>query len=471
MGRHPRRVVALVIAGLLATACGARVTDQQVQSLRGTSTGASAADTQTGGPTASAEQSVTPLPGASGDAAGPAAATPGVTTAAAAPADGNGGATDVGVTASTMTLGNVTTLSGPIPGLFAGAVVGTQAVIAYQNSLGGMFGRTFKLDARDDQFDTGQNRAQTEDLVNKVFAIVGSFSVFDDASIEAMDKAGIPDVSAGVSGARRRMANNFSPSSQKDGGAPLAPFNYYKGRFPEEIKAVGTLYGDVPASKAAQVAYKEAAASVGWNFLYDRGYAATETDFTADVVRMRQSGVKLVFLATSETKTLARITKAMKQQNFDVPIVTNAIGYEQQLVTLGGDSVEGMYATLVYTMFAGEDAGRTPEVKLMNQWMQKIKPGYSPDVYALLGWASGRLFFSALQKAGPRATRAQVNDALRKIGPFDSNGLLAPSNPGTKAPATCIVIVQLRHGHYERVDTPASGFRCDLGGYYTPPGG
>jgi ABC-type branched-subunit amino acid transport system substrate-binding protein len=264
------------------------------------------------------------------------------------------------------------------------------------------------------------------------------------------------------------MPNNFSVTPAEDGGAPIAPFNYYKGKFPEEIKAVGTLYGDVPASKAAHDAYLRVGEQVGWKILYNRGYAATETDFTADVVRMRQSGVKIVFLAASEPKTLARITKAMKQQSFDVPIITQAIGYEKQLITLGGDSVEGMYTTILYTMFQGEDSAAMPEVKLMNQWLQKVKPGYSPDVYALLAWASGRLLFTAMQKAGPRATRAQVIDAVRRLGPFDTFGLMAPANPGAKTPATCIVVVQLRHGHYERVDTPPTGFRCDLGGYSSP---
>src|SRR5205823_11626604 len=73
--------------------------------------------------------------------------------ASAAPAGGNGGATDVGVTGESITLGNVSTLSGPIPGLFQGAVLGAQAFAAYANSQGGVFGRRLKVEVRDDQFD------------------------------------------------------------------------------------------------------------------------------------------------------------------------------------------------------------------------------------------------------------------------------------------------------------------------------
>jgi hypothetical protein len=121
---------------------------------------------------------------------------------------------------------------------------------------------------------------------------------------------------------------------------------------------------------------------------------------------------------------------------------------------------------MAWSMFAGEDASQVAEVRLMNQWLQKVKPGYSPDLYALLAWASGRLLFKAMDQVGPHLTRVSVNDALHSSGNFDSNQLLAPADPGKKVPPTCIVITVLRKGHFERVDTPPTGFRCDLGGYF-----
>src|SRR5687768_10582387 len=83
----------------------------------GTSSGGSTAGgTSTGGPTA-----------AGGAATGGSANQTGGST---------GGATDVGVTADTINLGWVGTLTGPVPGIFRGALVGTQAYVNYQNSIG-----------------------------------------------------------------------------------------------------------------------------------------------------------------------------------------------------------------------------------------------------------------------------------------------------------------------------------------------
>jgi hypothetical protein len=156
----------------------------------------------------------------------------------------------------------------------------------------------------------------------------------------------------------------------------------------------------------------------------------------------------------------------MEQQTYRIPMVTIAIGYEHQLIALAGSALNGMYTTLGYRMFIGEDGDQVPEVRLMNEWLQKVKPGYSPDVYALFGWASGRLLFDAMQRVGPRLTRVAVNEALHNSGTFDAHQLLSPSNPGTKSPATCIIVTVLRRDHFERIDSPATGFRCDLGGYF-----
>jgi hypothetical protein len=85
------------------------------------------------------------------------------------------------------------------------------------------------------------------------------------------------------------------------------------------------------------------------------------------------------------------------------------------------------------------------------------------------GWASARLFVQALEAAGPKATRAGVIAALKKIDDFDSNGLLAKTGPASKRPATCYAMVTIKGGKYQRLDPP-SGYRCD-GQFTFAPGG
>src|ERR1700722_12357197 len=57
-----------------------------------------------------------------------------------------------GVTAKSITVGNVSTLSGPVPGLFDGGPFGTEAYFAYVNAHGGVNGRKIEVDGDDDGY-------------------------------------------------------------------------------------------------------------------------------------------------------------------------------------------------------------------------------------------------------------------------------------------------------------------------------
>lgn len=474
--------VLVVLVAFMAGGCGLRVSEtrlaaaRQGQSFNGTNRagGAGGASGATGAGDAGS------VAGTGGDAGGSAgggatggssgsASVGGGGPAAAAPEGGNGGATDVGVTATTITVGNVSTLTGPVPGLFAGAVYGTQAAVAYINSLGGIYGRTLKLEVRDDQFDTGQNRAATIDLIGKAFAFAGSFSLYDDAAVSEIKTSNIVDTSYSLSNTRRAIPNNFSVQPGHKGWR-LGPLNYFKRKFPNAISKVGTVYGDVPASKDSYLGWKQAAESVGYHIVYERGIQPTESQFTADVVRMRNQGVKMVYLSASDYKATARLAKEMAAQNVSVDaFVSGGVAYDPNFITFGGPATNGVYSEQQMSMYDGEDAS-LPEVKLFNDWVNRVKPGYKPDLFAVFGWGSVRLLADALKAAGPKITRASVNDAIRKLGQYDVHGLIAPANPGTKEPPTCYILVRVNNGKFERYDSPPPAFRCGDGGYFRVPG-
>jgi ABC-type branched-subunit amino acid transport system substrate-binding protein len=462
--RTARLVVLLLAVTTLAAGCGARVSEEQVRAAQGASQAATTggASSVEGGTQAGAVADTT---GGDGSTTGAGTSPDGATAAegsaapaSPAPAGGNGGATDVGVTANEIVLGNVATLTGPVPGLFAGAVYGTQAAIAYQNSKGGLFGRKLRLEVRDDQFDTGQNRALTTELTSKAFALVGSFSLYDDAAVDALQKSGIPDFSVPINDSRGKLSNNFSTSPIDPAGGPTGHFEWIQAKFPDAVKSVGSIYGDVPASKAQHLRLQRVAEALGWKFAYTRGYQPTETDFTADVVRMRQSGVKGIYLFAADDKAVARLGNAMKQQGFKPEFVLT--NYQPVAADIAKDAVEGWYGSSSYVPFLDPDEpARTPEVKVMTEWLNKVKPGFKPDLYVVYTWSLARLALQAMEMAGPKLTRVAVQDAVKKIGQFDAFGLMAPANPGAKVPPVCVIIEQVKGGQFRRLD-PTSGYGC-----------
>jgi ABC-type branched-subunit amino acid transport system substrate-binding protein len=470
-GGHVRIAIALVALALLASACGARVTDAQRASAAGPPSGGArkaavgAGAAEAGGDSDTTAGATPPTAAASAAAGSPsgagAAAGEAATATPAAPAGGNGGATDVGVTASSIDLGLVTTLTGPVPGLFQGAVIGAQAFVAYANSQGGIFGRKLRLTVRDDQFDTGQNRTVTTELAGKVTAFLGSFSTYDDAGLPAIQAAKVADVGYGLTDGRRTSPFNFSIQPAKSRTFRTGAFEWYARKFPDAVKAMGTIYGDIPASKQSALDSMAAAESVGWKWAYSRGVSPTETDFTADVVRMKSSGVKGVYLVATDVKSMARLLKAMAQQSFRPELIAlGASGYDASLPTLAGAAAEGVYVDQQLALYQGQDAGSIPEVALMNQWIKRVKPGYTPDLFAAYSWASGRLLLQGLQAAGPKLTRAGLVDALRKVDNFDANGLVAAAGPGSKRQPTCDLFMQIKGGQYRRVEPAGKGFLC-----------
>jgi ABC-type branched-subunit amino acid transport system substrate-binding protein len=470
---------ALLLCLALLAGCGARLSKQQV--AEASAPAAAAAAGATGAPQASDEPTSVPAAGAGSpttlaqaSAPSPAtggAAAPTTTVAKAAGAStastpttaagGNGGATDVGVTANSITVANVSTITGPVPGLFAGAVNGTQAFFAYQNSQGGVFGRQLKLQVIDDRFDCGTNRSATEQALGSVFAFVGSFSLFDGCGAAVLAaKPEIPDVHPALAAEAQKEPNNYSATPVKP-GLSMGVVNYIKSHFPNSIGAVGSLVGDVQSAKDAWAGAKKVMQANGISFTYERLYAPTETDFTADIVQMRSKGVKLVIEISADAKSVARIQTAAQQQNWKPDAWFNgASTYDSNYLPLAGSASEGTYVYLGSAMYMGEDSGMIPEVALFQTWLKKTHPGAPVDVFAADSWASARLFVQALQAAGPKATRASLTAALQNVHSFASNGFLAEADPAGKGPASCFIIIRVQGGKFTRVE-PASGFKCD----------
>jgi ABC-type branched-subunit amino acid transport system substrate-binding protein len=475
--RSTRVAAALLAMMMVSAACGARLTKsqlakaaasggQQVASGSGTSgdVGVAIEGGQTGGAGAAGGT------GASGGGTSGAGGTAGKAATGGAAAGtsscgASGGNSDVGVTGNSITLGNVSLLTGPVPGLFKGAVSGTRAFFEYQNSQGGVCGRKLALDARDDQFDSNQNKAQYQDLIGKAFGFVGSFSVVDEGGSAVLGAhPDVPDVAYALSHAHFNLPNNFSPQPLPPGWR-LGSLNYFKQKFgPSVIEHMAIFVENAQSAKDAADGERKAAESVGYKFAYSRVIEPTEANFSSDVVNMQQKGVKGIMMA-GEAGVFVRMAKAMKQQSFSIPFANwGANAYDPAFVTADAkDATTGSILDQQLAMYAGED--NIPEVQLFLKWLHQVDPSRKPDIFAAFGWASARLFTQALIAAGPKPTRAAVIAELKKIDNFDSNGMLAPAGPASKRPPSCFMVIKVDNGKFVRADPP-SGFICNTGDYF-----
>lgn len=381
-------------------------------------------------------------------------------TGAAAPAGGNGGATEIGVTATSITVGTVADQSGPRPGLFNGTIAGVRAYFAYINSQGGVYGRSLRVAAGDSGTACNQTASAHEDLKSKVLAYVGSFGVYDNCGAPFFAaNPGISDVSYAISSERGAVKNNFSTQLQS-AGAQAGPALVFKQQFPGIEKKVGALIADVAASRSAWANLKSMYVQEGFTIVYEQFVSPTEVDFTRFVIGMRQAGVDMVVL-TNDISGEVKFVNAAQQQSFTPRVITTrAVFYDPAFKDLAQGNPTNVYSELGSALYFNADERNKAGVALYQDWMNKTAPDQAKDSFSVFGWTEAALFVEALKKAGAKATRPSLLTALRSIHSLDTSGLLPSGDPALKKPTNCFIIGHWDNGSWRRYHSPADGFDC-----------
>jgi ABC-type branched-subunit amino acid transport system substrate-binding protein len=384
---------------------------------------------------------------------------------------GSGSGSTTGVTASSVTVGQVDDLTIPVPGLFKGAEDGVRAYFAYVNSTGGVNGRKLLLDARDSAFQGGTVTQATGDQIKKDFALVGGFSLLDSAEQPLIDLAHMPDIGYPLSPQLAQDRNVYSPLPNADDDYPLGEMKYLAQAYPDAVKHVGILWAKATsATEASETAFENALKAAGFDIVYDRGFSPLESTFLPDVLQMKSLGVQMFISNQMPDSYAATLAKEMQQQDFH-PINIEGAAYSNQLVSLAGSAGDGMYIAQSYALYLGQDAAAVPAVAVFDRWVKKADPSANFEIETLYGWASAELFTQALRAAGPAPTRAKLVQALGKITSFDADGLIPQENPAANVPGHCWLLAQIKGGKVVRVPpTPATGFVCSPTGYLTAPG-
>jgi hypothetical protein len=136
----------------------------------------------------------------------------------------------------------------------------------------------------------------------------------------------------------------------------------------------------------------------------------------------------------------------------------------------GGPQVaDGIWLDQGPVLYLGGDAKSVPSVNTFLAWVQRVHPGFTPDLYTLYGWASAELLVQAVKAAGKNLTQAGLMTQLRAIHNYDASGLMPPADPAGKVPPSCWVLARIVNGVFVRQPpSPKSGFICGTT-YYHPP--
>ncbi len=406
-----------------------------------------------------------------------AATTPGSSASSAPPASSGGTptASAPGITASTIKIGLISSITGVNSSNEADTPQGVEAAFDAQNAQGGVDGRKLELVVKDDTSTVSGDLTAAQNLVeeSKVFGVIG-YSSFLFGSAKYLQTQGIPVMGGAFDGPEWGMepySNMFSYNPPVS-----SPFNgqYYTydgtGKFLKQIgvtKLGGFAYGISPSAGNAIRGTFAASAPHGVSNCYENlSVPYGTTDFTADALALKNSGCDGAVTAFVDSSDLAMAT-AVKQSGSGAKIL-NYTGYDEYTVATAAarDAYQGVYF-VNQVLFNKSNAG----IAQMYASMEKYVPGFNPNTlpdYGLFGgYMSALLTIALLKNAGTNPTRASFISTNRQLTGYTSNGILASptnfNNFGTVGmlPKTyCEFYIQLQGSNFVNVeggDTPVCG--------------
>ena len=486
--RRNKRTALLLLAvmAVFTTACGSRLTGGALALAEGAGhgdsgpsgasggdlSGGSAGTSATAASTGTAGTTVSSGAGTGAPDAATAAAGGSGGTSASCNASNNGGATDKGVTANSILVGNITSISGVAPGLTQSAQQATQAWAAYVNSMGGICGRMIKVQTFDDGNDSGQNYADATQACASDFAMVGNASGFDDGTANALTSGscvGMPDVAAEISThAAGNVPTIWGASPGNAHYWATGPAVWLKSQYPSATQNAAMVYLQVPATQEQAQSEISAYQSVGWKYTYQQAATATDTGYCGYVTAMANAKVQYV-TEYSDVNSAERLSAALANPTCTgswKPQVVDwfAEEYTPDFISQTNGSAVGnllLMATAPY-----EDAASNPGLQLMMQWTNRIAPGFKHDIFAELAWSAGMAFLQAAKAVGPHLTRAALDQQLNQIHQWDGGGMTPPlTDFANRIPSPCFAYMKITQTGFQRIYPPQpNSYDCTSGG-------
>lgn len=468
--RRASRALALIVLLGLTAACGARWSDEERAAVLARAEGSSSSD---GGTTTTTEAddatdggivigvgttggdeggSTGGTTGGTGGTTG--GGTTGGTGAASGPRPCAAASTAPGVTADTITIGHISTVSGPVPGLGEAAVSAIRAFVAYKNATGGVCGRKLAVKTGDDGSENGRFRTLVTDMASNSLAIVGNFAAGDGGGVDVATAQKLPAIVTAFSDAFQDAPTVFDVNPPPpDPKAQTAKFKYLYANG-VRTAAIATL---AQAQSLSQLNLQQSLMeAVGIKVVSRQELPLSTLSFDAPARAVANSKADY-FLFLGAGSLNSGMARSIKDTGYKLKFNEFLTAYGSNFIAEAGAGSEGV--TSWARAVPVEEAGSNPAVATFAEWMRRIAPATSPDTIAADSWASALAFVGALEALPGPITRDAILTQLRATATFDGGGFFGPIKLGAKKSNNCYVAMQVVGGKWKRL-TPERGFLC-----------
>lgn len=333
---------------------------------------------------------------------------------------------EVGVTSTSILLGQSADFSGPAQELSVDIQMGARLCFDEVNAKGGIYGRKIELYNLDDGYDAKRAEANTKELIekNKVFALFGYVgTATSQAAIPIFTAAKVPFIAPYTGADVLREPFNRNIFNVR------ASFNDETEKIIEQLVSVG--------SKKIAVVYQNN--TFGKNGLdgLERALAKRGLKIVASIALERETGdvgnvVKPILAAQPEAvviissyKPTAAVVKEMRKTGTSTQFFTvSYVGSRPLAWELGPHGVGVMVTQVVPFPWGGK--------QLIEREYQKLMTAGGATEYSfttLEGFLAAKIFVEGLKRAGKDLTREKLISALETMTNADVGGFRVNFSP------------------------------------------
>ncbi|HEV7679161.1 MAG TPA: ABC transporter substrate-binding protein [Candidatus Dormibacteraeota bacterium] len=351
-----------------------------------------------------------------------------------------------GVTASTITIGDLLPLSGAGVTQRAGWDDGVKARFLAVNDAGGVNKRTITLVTDDDKSTASGSLDSGKDLVENK----GAFSILEaplqDGALDYLMAQGVPDVGWSTADVGAKHDNFYSiTGAVLPGVASTSIAQFIKDQGGSHV--ADFTVADPQATTSGQTFIKAAAQVGGLSVDYTRfNVPFVPGDFTADAQAMLSKKIDSATLAITNNVGIA-LYKAAKQAgvNFKAFVFPNF--YDPVAIQQVGADVAGTFTGLNAAPFELN----LPETQKFKAAIAKYVPSGKVNLLAMSGWMAADFTIEVLQKLGACPTREGFLSAM-KTKTYDGHGAIGTTVQWHQ-PNLCSWFAKLTATGYQPVGT------------------
>ena len=319
----------------------------------------------------------------------------------------------------TIKIANIVELSGP--GTTSGTNFrdGVMLAIKEINAAGGILGKKIEATTTDTQSNPGVAKGLTQKAIDQdVFAVFGPvFSGSIMVSMAETRRAEIPNFTGGEAAAITMQGNPYvfrTSFTQATAMPKIARYITDQAK----VKTLAVIYVNNDFGKGGREMLMKALDKSPTKIVADVSTDSGQVDFSAAVLRAKQSNADAVFAYTNEEES-ARLLRELRKQGWNKPVIGETVLTSQKVIELAGEAANGAVAHVGLTVDAPLPAIRAFRAKFEREYK------YISDHNGMKGYSGVFALKAAIEKVG-KLDRKAVAKAMHtlKVKAVDQPGIL-----------------------------------------------